>query len=791
MDESLQSVVPKISLGTIREILDHRLHQADIEKLLKNLSEREKAQLFYRIGELMRRTSALVEVANRVSDTLSLDALFPKLMAVITESVNADRSTLFLFDADSDELFSRVVQGEGLSEIRIPSGAGIAGSVFKSGEALIIPDAYADARFNRDVDLKTGYKTRNILCAPIRNKQRQVIGVTQVLNKNAGDFDDEDCRLLESLATQAAAALENAQLFEKVERAQREETLLQEITNAIGSELKLNPLLLKVISSATSLLDADRGTLFLHDARADELVSRVAEGLSVREIRIPAFSGIAGECFRTGAAINIPDVYVDPRFNPDVDRQTNYRTRNLLSMPIVTRTGSKVGVMQMLNKKRGPFTVQDERRLRSFCSQIAVALENAQLFEDVSASRAFNESILKSLSSGIIALDGQCCITKVNEAGCAILQFTESQLTGRAAGDVFYGRNGWVMKSVDKVRAQRQPDITIDTDLILNDNSTVAINMTIVPHYNLQREPIGFMLAFEDITREKRIRNTMSRYMSKAVVDQLLESGEAALGGIGREVSVLFSDIRGFTGISERLGARETVAMLNEYFTDMVDIVFAHNGVLDKYIGDCIMAVFGSVLADKHDADNAVTVAIKMMQALRQLNGRRAESGKEAIRVGVGISTGEVVAGNIGSPRRMEYTVIGDRVNLAQRLENANKFYGTRILISDITAQRLKTKHVVREIDLIRLRGKTDPVSVLEILDFHNSEDFPNMAEVIQAFADGLGAYRVQDWARAERRFLTALEANPGDTPSLLYLERCRNFLKAPPPSNWDGVWEM
>ena len=254
---------------------------------------------------------------------------------------------------------------------------------------------------------------------------------------------------------------------------------------------------------------------------------------------------------------------------------------------------------------------------------------------------------------------------------------------------------------------------------------------------------------------------------------------------------MLFSDIRGFTGISERLGARETVAMLNEYFTDMVDIVFAHNGVLDKYIGDCIMAVFGSVLADSRDADNAVTVAIKMMQALRQLNVRRAASGKEAIRVGVGISTGEVVAGNIGSPRRMEYTVIGDRVNLAQRLENATKFYGTRILISDITAQRLKTQHVMREIDLIRLRGKTDPVSVLEILDSHNAEDFPNMAEVIQAFADGLEAYRVHDWARAERRFVTALEANPRDTPSLLYLERCRNFLKAPPPPNWDGVWEI
>jgi adenylate cyclase len=141
-----------------------------------------------------------------------------------------------------------------------------------------------------------------------------------------------------------------------------------------------------------------------------------------------------------------------------------------------------------------------------------------------------------------------------------------------------------------------------------------------VPLTSMRDEAIGYMLMMEDITREKRLRNTMSRYMSKSVVDKLMESGEAELGGIGRDVSVLFSDIRGFTSISERLGAKETVALLNEYFTDMVDIVFAHNGVLDKYIGDMIMAVFGSVLQSAEDASNAVVVGNKMMTALHVLN---------------------------------------------------------------------------------------------------------------------------------------------------------------------------
>jgi len=283
----------------------------------------------------------------------------------------------------------------------------------------------------------------------------------------------------------------------------------------------------------------------------------------------------------------------------------------------------------------------------------------------------------------------------------------------------------------------------------------------------------------------------MSRYMSKAVMDQLLEGGEAALGGTGREVSVLFSDIRDFTALSERLGARETVAMLNEYFTDMVDVVFSHNGILDKYIGDMIMAVFGSVISRAEDADNAVTVGTRMMVALRELNIRRVAIGQEPIRIGIGISTGHVVAGNIGSPKRLEYTVIGDRVNLAERLESANKYYGTGVLICRPTAERLKRPVKLRELDLIRVRGMRAPVSIYEVLDHHTSDTFPNLDAVIPAFAEGIAHYRKQSWSRAAALFSEALRACPGDRPSRLYLDRCEIYRSEPPPTDWDGVWTI
>ena len=188
------------------------------------------------------------------------------------------------------------------------------------------------------------------------------------------------------------------------------------------------------------------------------------------------------------------------------------------------------------------------------------------------------------------------------------------------------------------------------------------------------------------------------------------------MGGKTQTVSILFSDVRNFTGVSEALGARETVSLLNEYFGVMVEVVTRHGGILDKYIGDAIMALFGAPFAKPEDADHALAVGNGMLVTLRELNGRRSAQGKQPIDIGVGIATGEVVLGNIGSPSRMEYTVIGDKVNLASRLEGANKYYHSKILLDETTVQSLTNGHAncLREIDLLRVKGKDRPVAVYE-----------------------------------------------------------------------------
>ena len=776
---------------TVSRILDPRTSRAEVEQFLQNLPDADKTDLILRLAQAAHRQTQFIDIANTVSDSLSLDVLFPRLMEVVTETLDADRSSLFLYDSETGELFSRVMQGSVMGEVRFPATLGIAGAVFATGRGEIIQDAYAHPLFNREMDQRTGYRTRNVLCVPIRNRKHEVIGITQALNKRLGEFDAEDQQLLEALSHQAASALENARVFEKVERAQREEALLLEVVSLIASEIFLEPLLQKIIDAATLLLEAERGSLFLYDPARGELYSQVAGGATVQEIRFPSNAGIAGECFTAGEAINIPDAYEDSRFNPEVDRRTGYRTRNMLCMPITTKHGNRVGVMQILNKRAGSFGPSDEKRLVALCAQAAVSIENAQFFEQVNAARNYSEGILRSMSNGVVTMNASCTITKVNQAAARILRRTQEEMIEKTPQEVFGDRNSWILKSLDKVRSSGETDITVDTDLLLDNREAVSVNLTAVPLLTTQDQPIGYMLVMEDISREKRLRNTMSRYMSKAVVDQLLESGETVLGGAGREVSVLFSDIRGFTSISERLGARETVELLNEYFTDMVDIVFAHNGILDKYVGDMLMAVFGSVMTSDSDADDAVEVGNRMIMGLRVLNERRLRDGRDPIHIGVGISTGPVVVGNIGSPKRLEYTVIGDRVNLAERLESANKYYGTSVLLCQDTAARLHRPALLREIDLIRVRGSTRPLSLFEALDHCTDESFARRNEVLQAYAEGLRLYRQREWSRAANCFRTASLANPDDKPSRVFWERCEQYIEAPPSENWDGVWAV
>jgi len=278
--------------------------------------------------------------------------------------------------------------------------------------------------------------------------------------------------------------------------------------------------------------------------------------------------------------------------------------------------------------------------------------------------------------------------------------------------------------------------------------------------------------------------------MDPGLADQLMGEGSDILGGQSIEATVLFSDVRSFTTITEQLGAQGTVKLLNEYFTIMVDCLSAEEGMLDKFIGDAMMAGFGVPVPREDDADRAVRCAISMLNELKAWNKHRITRGELPVEIGIGLNTDNVVSGNIGSQKRMDFTMIGDGVNLAARLESACKAYAAKLLISEFTYKKLKGVYRAREVDRVIVKGKTEPVGVYEVLDFYDSEEFPEVMEVLGHFKSGVESYRSGDWKKAVGAFQEAYRINPNDKLSQIYVERCEHLI-ANPPENWDGVWVM
>ena len=558
---------------------------------------------------------------------------------------------------------------------------------------------------------------------------------------------------------------------------------LIEVNSAITSEIQLDVLLARIIEVTSRILNADRSTLLLHDERTGELWSLVAEGLTTREIRMSATSGLAGHAFATGEAINVAKAYADPRFNRDIDIATDYRTGSILTMPVIARDGRRLGVMQALNRRDGrPFAEDDEKRMVAFAAQAAIAIDNATLFAEVVASRNYNESILRSMSSGVITLDRDAEIAKLNMAASLILGIPADVLEGVNARALLAETNPWLMTEIDAVSATGERKSLIDVDLTAGGGRIVSANITIVPLLS-ENGPVGLLLLIEDISEGKRMQSAMRRFMTQKVVDQVLSRGDELLFGTACHASVLFADIRNFTAMAEALSPRETVDMLNEAFTEFFEAVAASDGVLDKFIGDAIMAVYGAPLTTGRDPENAVESAVQMLRALHLLNQRRAERALPPLRLGVGVATGEVVAGTIGSPKRMDYTVIGDSVNLSARLQDLTKAYGVEILVCEETAAAVAGTHALRELDLITVRGRQRPSTIFQVV-------MEGSAAMLDAYARGRASLAARDWAGAAAAFEAALAEEPDDRPSQLMRDRALALAADPPAADWDGVWQ-
>ncbi|NEO86934.1 MAG: GAF domain-containing protein, partial [Spirulina sp. SIO3F2] len=716
--------------------------------------------------------------------------------------------------------------------------------------------AEADGRFDATIDTLPHCKIRSVLCVPIHNEQKRLIAVVEMINKMGEPaFSTEDEARFQEFAASIAIILDTCQSFYLAARNQRGAAALLKATSSLGQSLDLDATLRAVMEQARRLMKADRSTLFMLSKETNELWSKIAttDEAQPLEIRIPANQGIAGYVAGTGQIINIPDAYLDSRFDPSTDKRTGYRTRSILCMPVYSSGGELIGVTQLINKENeGSFSSSDEEFMQAFNTQAGIALENAKLFETVLTEKQYQKNVLQSLSDGVVSTDLEGQIVTLNDAALLLLGFPPSLLQDENARQLWecklLGRSVWEIFPIETLQFRLNDSFTHGAEHFVPEQSLVvglatcprlgtvqyvlafpeavgsdryipwndpncsehqmlhaqtdelerlerSVNLKVNPLTNPEGEVRGGLVILEDISNEKRMKSTLYRYMTPAVAEQVMAThDDKMMGGDRKNVTILFSDIRGYTTLTENMEATEVVTLLNNYFETMVESVFNHQGTLDKFIGDALMAVFGAPLPLKENhAWLAVESALDMRRRLADFNERRIFARQPQIRFGIGISSGEVVAGNIGSQRRMDYTVIGDGVNLSSRLESLTKEYGCDIIISESTYQACggEEKLRVRELDRTRVKGKNQAVTIYELIGKQEFALSTTAEQFLDMYHRGRRYYLGQEFQRAIDSFEQAQDLHPHDIPVKLYLQRCQNYLHTPPPAEWDGIHVM
>jgi adenylate cyclase len=303
----------------------------------------------------------------------------------------------------------------------------------------------------------------------------------------------------------------------------------------------------------------------------------------------------------------------------------------------------------------------------------------------------------------------------------------------------------------------------------------------------------GIALTYRAATegaQRRMITNMFERYVDKAVVRQLIDDPtQLKLGGQTVDLTILFADIKGFTSISEQLSPGNLVKLVNTYLTEMAEIIMKQRGTVDKFIGDAIMAFWGAPLPDPESEFRACVAALEMQKRLDAIQSKWRRFGNVTVRQRVGLNTGISLVGNMGSQSKFNYTAVGDAVNLARRLEGVNKQYGTAILLSEFTYRRVLKKVVAREIDKVQVVGRTEPVTMYELMALADRPLADNTKYFLDLYQDGLKAYQTRRWDEGIAYFEAALSYLQNDPVSQMYIERMKLYKLNPPDDDWNGVF--
>ncbi len=528
-------------------------------------------------------------------------------------------------------------------------------------------------------------------------------------------YTGAEIKILEIIANHLTKALYNYTLIQNVENKKTQlnvkllelETLF-DISVAISSVLDVERLGEDILWRSVGILNASKGVVLIQ--KENNPILEITNEFNWGETNL-----LISKTLSVFKKIDEHKKGVVLTPNDKNSIQKKLGEENIIIAPL--QTGDRtLGYMILCNKETRSgvesFTNTDLDLLSALCNQAAVALDNARLFNDITEAKQFNESILGSIATGVITIDMLGEVDSINEAGLRILNIDFDQIIGNHYMYLFE-QDLELVELIQKTEMENKSH----TELNLSFKSAseeCVVNVSAAPRLDTDKNIQGIVVAIEDITDVNKVKNTFKRYVSKQVVDELLDDdAKLNLGGEEREVTVLFSDIRGFTNMSEKMKPEDVVGTLNEYFSDMIDIVFKYNGTLDKIIGDELMIVYGAPIAGKDDTERAIKTAIEMQDKIKQLNEQRKKQKKKSIQVGMGINRGVVVSGNIGSRDMMDYTVIGDTVNLGARLCSAAG--PGEILVSSSVWSSTKNKFSFKKLEPIFVKGKTGEVDLYQI----------------------------------------------------------------------------
>jgi PAS domain S-box-containing protein len=530
----------------------------------------------------------------------------------------------------------------------------------------------------------------------------------------------------------SVAATRAARLEAELDQQRRRADTLVRIGKAINAAREIPALLQLVVDLAVEATGAERGLVIVPGASGGRSEFTAVRNLDPSDLGSPSFSvsrSIVERVFRLGE----PLVTTDAQNDPNVATAPSVRSlhiRSIICVPIQTKDGA-IGVIYV-DSRISPDTLlhHDPELLATIADQAAVAIDNARLYDDLSKSftelsgvKTQSDEILESIASGVVVLDSQDSIAQFNRAAEMTFGLSASTLVGRNARIL----NTWLpgfTSLLERYKSQQEPRMQMEITGNHFIRGSIVLQITFFRIRDLGNNGVGTAVVLNDLTesraleaenlaqaeKSERIARSFERYVAPHVVSTLLKDPEAVvLGGTRQTATMMFADIRGFTELSERLMPEEVVEMLNRYLGPVVNVIFSNSGLLDKFYGDGIMAVFGAPRTSDDDAIRAVTAAHQILEQVQALN---APGTAWPLSVSIGLATGDVVAGHIGSERRLEYTVVGDAVNLASRLQGIAE--PNQILADEATYERVKGR-LTSTRRLARIKGKAGltPVYVL------------------------------------------------------------------------------